>query len=145
LDSDLSTPKQTHTAGLGMHVVIDLVIVDEGEQIVDHLEFDIVPDENADFKSGFLGSSTPLARAILGRKGGQVVPYQVGGAKEVRLVSVHPSSSTPPEDVAARRQETIQKAIDQSDRTNAMIFASSFSGKWGDYDPTGFTEEDTKE
>lgn len=140
-NSNPSSSKQSPAAGLGMHVVLDLVTV-EG---LERLEFDIVPDENADFKLGFLGAGTPLARAIQGRRAGQTVPYQVGGGKEVHLISVAPASKAPSKEIAARRQETLRKAIDRADRTNAMIFASSFSGKWGDYDPTGFTEEEDEE
>ncbi len=133
-------PTQPHptSAGIGMHILADLVSPDG----VERLEFDIVPDENADFKLGYLGIGTPLARAIQGRKAGQTVPYHAGGATGVRLISVSPAEKPPSQDIAARRQETIRKAVDQSDRTNAMIFASSFSGKWGDYDPTGFTGEE---
>jgi hypothetical protein len=34
-------------------------------------------------------------------------------------------------------KETIREVED----TNAMIFASSFSGKWGDYDPDSIPKE----
>jgi hypothetical protein len=121
-----------------MHVIIELGL-QEGE--TERLEFDLVPNEKADFSHGFLGNGTLLAQAITGYPAGQVIPYRAGDAREIRILEVTPSQNTPPEDVQARREEIIRKAIDQSDRTNAMIFASSFSGKWGDYDPTGFTEE----
>jgi hypothetical protein len=107
----------------------------------ERLSFDIVPDRSADFSRGFLGESTPLAKAILGHPAGSVVPYQAEDITHVRILSVKPSRQAPPKDIAARREETIRKAVEDSDRTNAMIFASSFSGKWGDYDPTGFTPE----
>ncbi len=85
--------------------------------------------------------STPLSTAIMGSSAGATLPYKVNDTLEVRIISVAPSQSAPPEGVQARRDEILRKAIDLSDRTNAMIFASSFSGKWGDYDPTGFLDE----
>lgn len=124
----------------GKHVVVDLVLKDGTER----LEFDIVPDESADFTHGFLGIGTPLAQAILGYAEGSRVAYNADDAYEVHIIRVKPSEAAPSEDIQARRQEVIRKAIEQSDRTNAMIFASSFSGKWGDYDPTGFIDEEEK-
>jgi hypothetical protein len=41
---------------------------------------------------------------------------------------------------AARRQEVIDKAVSESDRTNALNFASSFSSKWGGYEPAGIED-----
>jgi hypothetical protein len=131
-------PKPPARAGLGRHVVVELVLDGESER----LEFDIVPDEQADFEAGFLGHGTPLARAIEGLAAGQAAPYRAGGGGLVRVLSVEPARSGPPADVARRRAETLRKAVDQSDRTNAMMFASSFSGKWGDYDPSALDPVD---
>ena len=134
-------PSKTYTVDLGMQVVLDLVMEDGSER----LALEIVPDDFADFSRGYLGINTPLARTILGKKAGEVVPYPVEGGREVRLIEVSSSHKAPPQDVAARRQEVLRKALDQSDRTNAVMFASSFSGKWGDYDPTSFNDEADKE
>ena len=133
-------PPKIYFADLGMRVVLDLITEDGSER----LELEIVPDDFADFTRGYLGISTLLARTIAGKKAGEVIPYPVEGGREVRLIQVLPSQQAPPRDVADRRQETLRKALDQSDRTNAVIFASSFSGKWGDYDPTGFTDDPDK-
>jgi hypothetical protein len=121
-------------AVLGTHVKIELI---DDQGIKEQLDFDIVPDRIADFAHGYLGEGTPLGRAILGRQEGSVVFYQSEGMQKVLILSISPAQSDLPEEVAARRKETYQKAIHESDRTNAMIFASSFSGKWGDYDPEG--------
>ena len=126
-------------ADLGTHVELELLLQQDE---VERLTFDLVPDESADFARGFLGIGTPLAQAIYRRAAGSVVPYRVGDARSIRILSVTRAESAPPEDVARRRQETIQKAVDQSDRTNAMMFASSFSGKWGDYDPASLDDPD---
>jgi hypothetical protein len=124
-------------AGPGMHVAIAFLL-EEGEE---GLEFDIVADEQADFAKGFLGAGTPLAKAIAGQAASAEIPYDGGDVHAVRIIGVSRSQVEPTEDVKARREETLRKAVEASDRTNAVIFASSFSGKWGDYDPTGFLEE----
>ncbi|HEX7975899.1 MAG TPA: hypothetical protein VF498_15935 [Anaerolineales bacterium] len=140
MDPEPSPSKRVFKAGLGRHVALDLVTTEDTER----LEFDIVPDEYADFSLGFLGAGTPLAHAIEGLVPGQQTPYRLGNGRYVRLISVAPSTTPPPKYIAARRQATLRKAVDQSDRTNAMIFASSFSGKWGDYDPSSFVEDEDK-
>jgi Transcription elongation factor, GreA/GreB, C-term len=124
----------------------DILTVDPGfliqvelahEEGTERLEFVIVPDEQADFSAGFLGASTPLAQAILGKPVDSTVPYAVGDARSVCVLSISKTDKNPPQDTAARREESLRRAVEQSDKTNAMIFASSFSGKWGDYDPEG--------
>ena len=132
--------KKTIKAGLGKHVTVDLIMDGETER----LEFVIVPDQYADFESGFLGAGTPLARSVTGLAAGQAAAYPVGQGNFVRVIKVEVSATPPPKEVAERREATIRKAVEDSDRTNAMIFASSFSGKWGDYDPTGFVDEENQ-
>lgn len=130
----------SNVVSVGKHVEIQLVHANG----VDELAFDIVTDDQADFARGYLGEGTPLAQAILGHSAGSTLPYNAGDTTEVRIIQVGPAASPPPGDVQARRDAVIRRAIDQSDRTNAMIFASSFSGKWGDYDPTAFGEDATE-
>ncbi len=132
-----SSDQKIVPADLGMKVEIDLVMIDGSER----LEVEIVPDNFADFSLGYLGISTPLAQSILGKRAGATIPYLVEGGIEVRILRVTPSQKSPPKDIAERRQATIRKALDQSDRTNAVLFASSFSGKWGDYDPDAVSDE----
>jgi hypothetical protein len=127
-------------AGIGKHLIVELVSQSDSER----LEFDIVPDEFADLRNGFLGAGTPLAKAVTGLSKGGSRPYHMGDVLLVRVLDVTPAGP-PPKENLEKRQDTIRKAIDQSDRTNAMIFASSFSGKWGDYDPTGFEAGDSQE
>ncbi len=119
-------------------MVIDLIMVEETER----LEFDIVADSQADYSHGFLGEGTPLAQAILGRSAHSIIPYKVDDSREIHILSVAFSQTAPPAGAQKRHEDVVRKALEQSDRTNAMIFASSFSGKWGDYDPTGFLEEE---
>jgi hypothetical protein len=138
MDAESENQSEPLRVGLGTHAAIAFLL-DDGEE---RLEFDIVADEQADFAKGFLGAGTPLAKAIIGQAAGTQLPYDGGDVHAVRILEVKPSQVTPTEDVKARREETLRKAVEASDRTNAVIFASSFSGKWGDYDPTGFLEED---
>lgn len=105
------------------------------------LEFEIVPDPEADFYAGFLSENTPLARSILNQAVGSVVPYTVGDAKEIRILSASPGGGEGAAEAAAKRKAAVQEAIRHSDRTNAIIFASSFEGKWGGYDADSIDED----
>lgn len=135
--NDTSSASKVVLAQVGTHVVLELIT--EGGD-TEQLEFDLVPDRSADFVQGFLGESTPLAQAILGQPIGRALLYQNADIRAVRILAIAPSQAIP-EDAEARRQETLRKAVRQSDTTNAILFASSFSGKWGDYDPTGLDED----
>jgi hypothetical protein len=126
--------------GIGTHVTLELITVDDASE---RLEFDLVADRSADFERGFLGESTPLAQAILNHPAGSCVVYRNADIRAVRILSITPSLVIP-EDAESRRQETIRQAVRKSDATNAILFASSFSGKWGDYDPTGLDEDPGK-
>ena len=128
-------------AAVGTHVTLEL-ITEGGES--EQLEFDLVTDRSADFARGFLGESTPLAQAILGQPAGRPLLYQNADIRAVRILAISPSQAVA-EDAEARRQETLRKAVRQSESTNAILFASSFSGKWGDYDPTGLDEDPDEE
>ncbi len=117
---------------VGAHVEIELV--DQAGN-AERLDFDIVPDRGADFASGFLGEGTPLAKAILGKPAGFKAPYRAGDVAQVHILSVGPGSGVSVKELEARRQAALQKNQEQVERTNLVNFASSFSGKWGDYDP----------
>jgi hypothetical protein len=119
----------------GRHVELE-VHYSDGE--VEHLSLDVVADTAADFARGFLGESTPLAKAILGCSPAETVTYSGG---TVRILTVALSQNQPPEDAAKKREETIQKAVRDSDNTSQTLFASSYNGKWGDYDPDTIKKE----
>jgi hypothetical protein len=106
----------------------------------------IVPDDQADFSGGYLSDSTPLAKAILGHNAGEILPYHAGDVQLIEILSISERKELKNADHAANRKEAARKALHQIERTNALIFASSFSGKWGDYDPDGIQnwENDTK-
>jgi len=133
-DGDASNLK----AWSGRHVELELKY-ETGE--VERLSLDIVPDASADFDAGFLGESTPLGKAIYGQMAGSKVSYQAGDRVEVRILSVTAEVKEREGDRAAEREQTIRKAVADSDRTSAIIYASSVNNKWGDYDPDSLKED----
>jgi len=133
MSTDLSTsntPEPSRQVGLGTHVEVEL-IDQQGNR--EPMTFDLVREQMADLERGLLGENTPLAKAIRGKAVGSTVPYNMGDIRRVRIVSVQPSALEDPVDAEARRQAILKKAIDDAERTNAEMFASSFTGKWGDY------------
>jgi len=127
----------TDVVRVGRHVLVELVY-ETGE--VEQLAFDVVPDRVADFASGLLGESTPLAQALLGKRPGEALAYRAGDVAAARLLAVSTSERDSYGDVAARRRAILQEAVDHSDRTNALIYAASVNNKWGDYDPVWLDE-----
>jgi len=122
----------------GAHVDLELIDASGGREA---LSFDIVPDKLADFKNGFLGEKTPLAQAISGHFAGDRLPYQVDEIVEIHILDVQRSQAKPDQGIEARREAALRKAVNQSDLTSTVLFASSYNGKWGDYDPSGLDEE----
>jgi hypothetical protein len=114
----------------GCQVEVELV----GPGSNERLTFTLVADDQADFDAGFLGLGTPLAKTLLGKLAGQTLPYRVGDLQSVKILSVQPQGKAQTENVAARRQATIDKAIKHSDSVNAMIFSGAVNSKWGEYD-----------
>lgn len=122
---------------VGRRVELLLIHADDAEEA---LTLDVVPDAAADFEQGLLGAGTSLAKAITNARGGDVITYSVGDLRAVRVLSVTRSPSDLDRSAAERRQQVIDKAVSDSDRTNALNFASSFSSKWGGYEPEGIEE-----
>ncbi|MCX6048430.1 MAG: GreA/GreB family elongation factor [Chloroflexi bacterium] len=116
--------------GIGTHVEVELIDDhDQGELMA----FDLVKADLGDFDRGLVGANAPLAKAIRGKFVGNVVPYRMGDICRVRIVSVAPLQTSAPTDAAERREAVLKKALDDAERTNAEMFASSFTGKWGGY------------
>lgn len=126
---------------IGCCVVIKLVYR-SGES--ERLELDIVQDQQADYQAGFLGASTPLAKAILDEKSGITVPYFTDELMAVEIISIRESSRKPDTDAAARRDAVLKNAKDQIEFTNAVLFAASVDTKWGEYDADGLDYESWK-
>ena len=124
----------TRQVRTGVHVDIELIDL-RGD--CEAMRIVIARGDVADVDSGVLASSAPLARAILGKRVGAELPYRRGDIVAVRIVQVGEPAAAPVDAAAqdtARRQEAVKKAIDDAERTNAAIFASSFTSKWGGYD-----------
>ena len=117
---------------LGTEVEVELV---SREGDVERLRFDIVPEQAADFDAGFLASTTPLARAIVGRSTGAEVPYGMGDVVRVRIVSVRRSERLAAHDAAAERDAATRDAVQRAKTDETIQLALTFSSKWGDYDP----------
>jgi hypothetical protein len=120
-----------------------LTLVEFGSQVevelIDHqgnresMVFVIVGEEAADMDQNLLSEQTPLAKAILGRAIGSVISYRVGDMTQVRIVRAGRVAQQSA-DSAERRQAILQKAISDAERTNAEMFSSSYTGKWGNYE-----------
>ena len=138
MESSQSIQAVPAQARLGAYVEVELI--DEHGNI-EPMAFDIVREQQADFEQGRLGVQTPLAKAILGKRVGVVLHYCMGDNRmgdicQVRIVNVRPSQHTTLENMEEQRQAQLQKALDAVERTNAEMFASSYTGKWGDYELT---------
>jgi len=116
--------------GIGVHVEVELIDADGNAE---RIEFDLVNKKAAAFDQGLLGADTPLGKAIRGKRVGSVVDYVMGDIRRVRVVKIAPAQVDAPEDATARRAALLEEARRKAERTNADMFASSFSGKWGDY------------
>jgi hypothetical protein len=140
-DDSNERPTSPAPVAVGMYVEVELVSRSGGTQ---RLAVTIVPDEQADFTSGFLGEGTPLAKAIFGQTVGSLVPYPVADMRAVRIISATASAQTPTDQVAARREAVLREAAEKSDFTSAQIYATSADTKWGDYDSDGLEPEKWK-
>lgn len=141
-------PMGTQTEVINLGSQVELILRNrEGEE--ERLTVLIVLDEAADFVHGYLSLNTHLAQAILGEKAGTVIPYLKDDVYSIEVVSVIKSELQPPKDAANKREASLKKTMRKVQDTNAIVFASSFSGKWGDYDPDSIPKEnkpeDTKE
>src|SRR5512146_1433216 len=86
----------------GRHVELELKY--ENSEL-ERLSLDVVADDAADFERGVLGESTPLAKAIIGKTAGSVLPYRSGDIVQVCILSVSNELSGQPTDLSARREE----------------------------------------
>jgi len=131
---DLAPSAETEgnpSVGLGTQVQLELVDLRGGR---DRLTVQMVADSAADMANNLLGEGTPLGRAIMGRRTGDVIPYKVGELKEARILAVEPGQING-DDLSQRRAATREKMIKDADKTSRLIFGSTFSSKWGGYKP----------
>ncbi len=119
---------------------VEVVLRDRAGE-AEHLTAIIVTDEAADYAHGYLGEGTPLAQALLGEKAGTTIPYLKGDIYSIEIIAVTKPAVQVDGEAARKRQASMQEAIRQVENTNAIVFASSFSGKWGDYDPDSIPKD----
>lgn len=128
----------TLKASTGMQLEIEL-LSRSGEN--EKLSLRIVPDQEADFARGLLSEMTPLAKLLLGHSAGETLPYQREELYAVRILSIRRDLTPAPADPANQRRAEYEQAVREAERANAVNFASSFSGKWGDYDPDSLPKD----
>ena len=128
---EITQTTQPEQARLGAYVEVEL-IDERGNR--EPMRFDIVREEHADLDRDRLGVQTPLAKALIGKRVGALIPYRMGDIRQVQIMSVRPSQATTLENTEEQRQAQLQKALDAVERTNAEVFAASYTGKWGDYE-----------
>jgi hypothetical protein len=114
--------EQRISIGLNCRVLVELV---ESSGESEQREFTLVTAKQADFQSGLLDENTPLAQALMGHHGGEVVPYSMGDLKEIRILKVIQTEEKVTSDKAEKRRKAVQKAAAQSEITNQMIFTAS--------------------
>ena len=137
MSSEPGLPRQPKVVNLGTHVELEFIC----ESGLERLALDIVEDKSADYTHGFLGTGTPLAKAILGQPAGKTIPYRQWDIRAIKILAVSFSQNQTAAEIAEKRQAAMTKALREVDRANAINFASSFSGKWGDYDPDNLKED----
>ena len=118
---------------VALHCRVIVELVDSTGQ-AERGEFTLVTGKQADLTSGLLDENTPLARALLGHRAGETVPYAAGDLVEVHILAVDIGEQTIVPDAARKRRADVQKAAAQSEITNQMIFSTASGSKWGDYE-----------
>ena len=117
---------------IARHSKVSVELID-GSGAAEQVSFTLVESRQADFKSNLLDENTPLGRALIGHQAADVVPYEFGDLKEVRILSVERSETVPP-NAAEKRRATVRKAEAQAEIINQLNFATASGSKWGDYD-----------
>ncbi len=133
----MSDSESLEQIGIGAHVEIELIGL-SGQR--EAMSFDIVPDKAADIDQGLIGAGTPLAKALLGKRVGSTVPYKMGDIRSVQIVHANWVGLNKLENMSEQRKAANDKALEAVERTNAEIFASSFTSKWGGYDAPSDTD-----
>ena len=133
---------QSELITVGCEVVVEL---QDRAGKKERLKVVIVPDEAADFANGYLSEKTPLAKILLGERAGTIIPYLQDDILAIEIIAVTKLLDRPTDDAAEKRKAMMKKTLREVEDTNAMVFASSFSGKWGDYDPDSIPKEKNSE
>jgi hypothetical protein len=130
----LTSKEQSMTVQSGCCVKMEMLYRSGNRE---HITLDIVPDEKADYENGFIGISTPLAKALIGEKSGYFIPYFTQELKAIQIISIKKSSRTPETNKSSTRTESIKEMVKKIEFRDAVLFASSTETKWGSYDTDG--------
>jgi len=124
---------------VGMHIVIG---IKDREGTSERLEFDLVPDKQSDFSSGFISERAPLAQAIHGRLSGETVQYlpPSGAQQTVTILSIEPSGAAAQRPVSDREQ-VIGQVQDRIARRESRQIALTTELHYGSIDPDAIKEE----
>lgn len=129
----LAMSQQDAIRQIGIDIYVEVELINQrGES--ERMAFDIVRDDAADIDEGRLSSTSPLAKALLGKFVGTTLPYTMGDIRQVRIIAARKSEQRGDASAAERRQAIIDQAVEKARQTDAEIFASSFTSKWGGYD-----------
>ena len=135
MNEESSRQRLPTQVGIGAQVTLEL-FDDRGNR--DAMTLRLVAEGAGDLAQDLLGADTPLGRTIRAKYEGDEVAYVMGDVRQVRIVTVTPGTPSTAQTVAeesqARRDEVLRVARSAAERTNAEMFAASFSGKWGDYE-----------
>lgn len=112
-----------------------LELVDQAGQR-EQLFVQLVDDRYADLSRGFMGEGTPLGQAIINQPLGAEIAYVVDDLRSIKILAIEPTDDCPDPNAPEKNRAAMEKALETVQLTNAVIFASSFTGKWGDYDPS---------
>lgn len=132
---DSGRQKLPAQVGIGAQVTVELI---DARGNRDPMTVRLVEEGAGDLAQDLLGADTSLGRAIRAKFEGDEFAYPMGDVRRVRIAQVMPGQATEAKTIAvqaqARRDAVLTKARADAERTNAEMFAASFSGKWGDYD-----------
>ena len=87
LGAELDRIMTPETDPVAPGTLVELRLINQSGE-VEPISFCIVADKLADYRNGFLGEGTPLARAILGHKAGSRITYGVDDIAAIEIVSV---------------------------------------------------------
>lgn len=79
----------THKVSIGNTITVEyLGELEDGEDAT--MQFQLVGETEADFAKGKISNESPLGKAILGRKSGEVVRFKTvqGGVEEYKIVAI---------------------------------------------------------
>lgn len=122
---------------VGMRVEIELIAEDGS---VEPMAFAVVAENAAAIEEGLLAATAPLVRALRGKAAGSTVDYRMGDIRRVRVLSVEPAAPVSGE-AAERARAAVDEARRKVERTNAEIFSTAFTSKWGGYDAASLVDE----